>query len=163
MCGVGGALYSPVMPNTQDSLPRNPSIISPSPPAHVFPRSQAIPTRPSWVNCGRPSMRSRTPDHIIIHTVLVSIMHHYFSFLFVWKVLFLVHYYFVWCFSTLRPRAGFLTSTYYVNFQHAHFIPIIVGVGKGGAYYLVHGDLPRQHSFGTTLRFTGLVPADSRQ
>ena len=31
------------------------------------------------------------------------------------------------------------------------------------AYYLVHGDLPRQHSFGTTLRFTGPVPADSRQ
>ena len=39
----------------------------------------------------------------------------------------------------------------------------IVGVGKGGAYLLVHGDLPRQHSFGTTLRFTGPVPADSRQ
>ena len=47
-------------------------------------------------------------------------------------------------------------------FQHAHSIPI-VGVGKRGAYYLVHGDLPRQHSFGTSLRFTGLVPADSRQ
>ena len=46
--------------------------------------------------------------------------------------------------------------------QHAHFIPI-VGVGKRGAYELVHGDLPRQHSFGTTLRFTGPVPADSRQ
>ena len=27
----------------------------------------------------------------------------------------------------------------------------------------IHGDLPRQHSFGTTLRFTGPVPADSRQ
>ena len=27
---------------------------------------------------------------------------------------------------------------------------------------LVHGDLPRQHSFGTTLRVTGPVPADSR-
>ena len=47
-------------------------------------------------------------------------------------------------------------------FQHAHFIPM-VGGGKRGAYYLVHGDLPRQHSFGTTLRFTGAVPADSRQ
>ena len=48
-------------------------------------------------------------------------------------------------------------------FQYAHFIPI-VGVGKRGAYQLVHGDLPRQHSFGTTtLRFTGPVPADSRQ
>ena len=45
-------------------------------------------------------------------------------------------------------------------FQHAHFIPIIVVVGKRGAYYLVHGDLPRQHSFGTTLIFIGLVPAD---
>ena len=30
-------------------------------------------------------------------------------------------------------------------------------------YLLVHGDLPRQHPFGTTLRFTGPVPADSRQ
>ena len=47
-------------------------------------------------------------------------------------------------------------------FQHAHFIPI-VGVGKRGVYYLVHGDLPRQRSFGTTLRFTGPVPAESRQ
>ena len=46
--------------------------------------------------------------------------------------------------------------------QHAHFIPI-VGVGKRGAYQLVHGDLPRQHSFGTPLRFTGPVPAGSRQ
>ena len=26
-----------------------------------------------------------------------------------------------------------------------------------------HGDLPRQHSLGTTLRFTGPVPAESRQ
>ena len=44
-----------------------------------------------------------------------------------------------------------------------HFIPI-VSVGKRGAYQLVHGDLPRQqHSFGTTFRFTGPVPADSRQ
>ena len=47
-------------------------------------------------------------------------------------------------------------------FQHAHSIPL-AGVGKRGAYYLLHGDLPRQHSFGTTLRFTGPVPADSRQ
>ena len=43
-----------------------------------------------------------------------------------------------------------------------NFIPI-VGVGKIGAYYLVRGNLPRQHSFGTTLRFTGPVSADSRQ
>ena len=47
-------------------------------------------------------------------------------------------------------------------FQHAHFIPI-VGEGKRGEYYLVHGDLPRQQSFGTTLMFTGPMPADSRQ
>ena len=47
-------------------------------------------------------------------------------------------------------------------FQHAHFIPI-VGVGKRGEYNLVHGDVPRQQSFETTLRFTGPVPADSRQ
>ena len=39
----------------------------------------------------------------------------------------------------------------------------IVGVGKRGAYQFVHGDLPRQHSFGTALRFTDPVPADSRQ
>ena len=43
-------------------------------------------------------------------------------------------------------------------FQHAHSVPI-VGVGKRGAYQLVHGDPPRQHSFGTTLRFTGPMPA----
>ena len=48
------------------------------------------------------------------------------------------------------------------NFQHAHFIPI-VGVGKRDAYELVHGDIPRQHPFRTTLRFTGPVSADSRQ
>ena len=44
-----------------------------------------------------------------------------------------------------------------------YLIPI-VGVGKRGAYLTGHGDLPKQHSFGTTLRFTGpVVPADSRQ
>ena len=42
-------------------------------------------------------------------------------------------------------------------FQHVHFIPI-VGMGKRGVYQLVHGLL-----CGTTLRFTGPVPADSRQ
>ncbi|CAN0327009.1 unnamed protein product [Ascophyllum nodosum] len=36
------------------------------------------------------------------------------------------------------------------------------GLGKRGAYYLVRGDLPRQHSLGTTSRFSGHVPADSR-
>ena len=47
-------------------------------------------------------------------------------------------------------------------FQHARFAPI-VGVGKRGPNQLVHGDLPRQHSLGTTLMFAGPVPADSRQ
>ena len=47
-------------------------------------------------------------------------------------------------------------------FQHAHII-LIVDAGKRGAYELIHSDLRRQHSFGTTLRFTSLVPADSRQ
>ena len=46
--------------------------------------------------------------------------------------------------------------------QHSYFIPI-VGVGKKGAYWLIHGDLPRQHSYGTILRFTSPVPADSRK
>ena len=39
----------------------------------------------------------------------------------------------------------------------------LAGVGKRGAYLLVHGDLPRQHPFGTTLSSAGPVPADSRQ
>ena len=56
----------------------------------------------------------------------------------------------------------FMFRTCCPYFQHAHFIPI-VGVEKLGAYELVHGDLPRQHSFGTTFRFIGPVPADSRQ
>ena len=47
--------------------------------------------------------------------------------------------------------------------RNQYLLLIIVGVGKRCAYYLVHGDLPRQHSFGTTSRFTGPVPADSRQ
>ena len=40
-------------------------------------------------------------------------------------------------------------------FKHAHFMPI-VGVGRRvGVYKLVQGeDLPKHHSFGTTLRFT---------
>ena len=48
------------------------------------------------------------------------------------------------------------------TFNMPTFIPI-VGVGTRGEYELVHGDLPRQHSFGTTLRFTSPLPADSRQ
>ena len=42
----------------------------------------------------------------------------------------------------------------------------ISGCGKERRIILIgpwHGDLTRQHSFGTTLRFTGPVPADSRQ
>ena len=50
-----------------------------------------------------------------------------------------------------------------INITPSYFIPIILGVGKRGAYYLVNSGLPRQHSFGTTLRFTGPVPVDSRQ
>ena len=49
------------------------------------------------------------------------------------------------------------------NSQARPGIPL-EGVGKRGVSWLVHGDLlPRQHSFGTTLRFTGPVPADPRQ
>ena len=40
-------------------------------------------------------------------------------------------------------------------FQHAHFITI-VGVGEVQINWS-KGDLPRQHPFGTTLRFTGPV------
>ena len=59
------------------------------------------------------------------------------------------------------PRTKVVNAVRY--FQHAaHFIPK-VGVGKRGAYYLVRGDLPRQHPFEATLRFTGPVPADSRE
>ena len=46
--------------------------------------------------------------------------------------------------------------------QHAHFIPI-VGVGKRGAYQLVHVDAKAVPDTGTVLRFTGPVLADSRQ
>ena len=46
----------------------------------------------------------------------------------------------------------YLLPSYRRYFQHAHFIPT-VGVGKRGAYQLVHGDLPRQHPFGTTLNW----------
>ena len=49
-----------------------------------------------------------------------------------------------------------------IYFQHAHFIPI-VGVGKIGAYLLVHGDTKEAPVTETTMRFIGPVPADSRQ
>ena len=64
-------------------------------------------------------------------------------------------------------------SCYTCDHTYLHTSPVIstcplhtnseLGVGKRSEYELVHGDLPRQHSFGTTLRFTGPVPADSRQ
>ena len=68
----------------------------------------------------------------------------------------------VYLLSILLLTSGMMYLTGTPPFQHGHFIPI-VGVRKGGEYELVHGDLPRQHPFGTTLRFTGPVPADSRQ
>ena len=40
---------------------------------------------------------------------------------------------------------------------------INVSVQRERRILIGHGDLPRQHPFGTTLRFTGPVPADSRQ
>ena len=42
------------------------------------------------------------------------------------------------------------------NFQRTNFISIVGGVGKRGTYRLVHGDLPRQHAFGTTLKLPAL-------
>ena len=48
------------------------------------------------------------------------------------------------------------------NVGERRTVILLVGVGKRGEYQLVQGDMPRQHSFGTTLRFTGPVPADSR-
>ena len=72
-------------------------------------------------------------------------------------------------------RLKFLTTKFLTGdavctrryFQHAinitTFIPI-VSVGKRGAYYLVHGDLPSQRPFGANSSFTSSpVPADSRQ
>ena len=41
---------------------------------------------------------------------------------------------------------------------------VLAPLSKRGKYRLLrHSDLPRQHPFGTALRFTGPVPADSRQ
>ena len=63
--------------------------------------------------------------------------------------------------NTLGSSSILTAGTF--NFQHARFIPI-VGVGKRGAYSLVHGDVCAKAApvTGTTLRFIGLVPADSR-
>ena len=63
---------------------------------------------------------------------------------------------------TAGGNGGQGVTTPVLSTCYNHFIPI-VGVGKRGANYLVHGDLLRQHSFGTASRFTGLVPADFRQ
>ena len=77
-------------------------------------------------------------------------------------LLFLLIYYIIFYDSNINFTD--LTRFHRRYFQYAHFIPI-VGVGKRGEYQLVHGDLPRQHPFETTLRFTGPVPvpSDSRQ
>ena len=64
--------------------------------------------------------------------------------------------------TVASPYSNYMKYGTVQYFQHAHFIPKL-GVGKRGEYYFVHGDLPRQYSFGTTLRFTGPVPANSRQ
>ena len=74
-------------------------------------------------------------------------------------------------FSTLNMN---LVLTYRVPFLPPAFhdgVPVLStcplhtnsGCGKERRILLVHGDLPRQHSFGTTLRFADPVPADSRQ
>ena len=42
----------------------------------------------------------------------------------------------------VKETVNCINRGYRRNFQHTHFIPI-VGVGKRGAYKLVHGDLPR--------------------
>ena len=62
----------------------------------------------------------------------------------------------------VRRVLMYVVGIFHYTFNMRHYIPIL-GVGKRGAYSLVHGDLPRQHPFGITLRFTGPVPADSRQ
>ena len=47
-------LQSPVMSNTRQSSATQSVHCLSFPPAHVFPRSPAIPTCPSWVSCCRP-------------------------------------------------------------------------------------------------------------
>ena len=64
--------------------------------------------------------------------------------------------------AVLHLIFSFLPSHIRRYFQLAYFI-LIVDVGKKGANSFDHGDLPRQHAFEITLRFTGHVPADSRQ
>ena len=49
-----------------------------------------------------------------------------------------------------------------ISMGSSNFISAAVHHTKGACFF-VYGDLPRQHSFGTTLRFTGPVPANSRQ
>ena len=52
------------------------------------------------------------------------------------------------------PPVDVFDVRYRRYFQHANFMPI-VGVEKRGVYYLFFGNLPRQHSVGAALRFTG--------
>ena len=58
------------------------------------------------------------------------------------------------------------------QFSRPHYSPVLSicplhtnsGCGKERRILIgFHGDLPRQHTFGTTLKFTSPVPADSRQ
>ena len=56
------------------------------------------------------------------------------------------------------------SSSIKLSILNSHDRLSIVGVRKKGAYILVHGDLPRQHSFRTNrFKVNGPVPADSRQ
>ena len=57
-----------------------------------------------------------------------------------------------------ESKSACAVSTCTKLFQHAHFIPIM-GLGNRGAY----GDAKAAPVTGTTLRFTGPVPTDSRQ
>ena len=59
----------------------------------------------------------------------------------------MVFFYFLttgWIFYISYVRTQSINQDGIWYFQHAHSIPI-VGVGKRGEYYLVHGDLPRQN------------------
>ena len=63
----------------------------------------------------------------------------------------------------ISSRCGDDELEMHIDCAYHLIVYLVVGVGERGAYELVHGDLLRQHSFGTTWRFTGPVPADSRQ
>ena len=80
---------------------------------------------------------------------------------FLWRNVFLFLFYFV--FSKSRrlikfifiPRYILSTCSLYTNSGCGKERRILIG--------LMYGDLPRQHSFGTTLRSTAPMSADSRQ